>query len=160
MAKAFMAYPELRSPFAKQPIHSQGHSTVIYQGKSITLSQTGDSNDLLIRPEDLENVNGFKIKPEGACFETLCIPLSDNLLVNLAGQQWFNLTDFADLLGQAYVADHDSRVWSFAEIPAKRENLLINAMVPNIEVMDRQGNVVALADLKGKKALIVTWSSW
>ena len=25
---------------------------------------------------------------------------------------------------------------------------------------DRKGNVFRLADLKGKKALIVTWSSW
>jgi cytochrome oxidase Cu insertion factor (SCO1/SenC/PrrC family) len=58
------------------------------------------------------------------------------------------------------VADHEARVWSFAEIPAKRESLLVDAMAPEFEITDRQGKVIRLADLKGKKALIVTWSSW
>ena len=75
-------------------------------------------------------------------------------------KRWFDLTAFADLLDQPYVADSQARVWSFAEIPAKRDHALLNAKAPDIEVTDRQGNVIRLADLKGKKALIVTWSSW
>jgi peroxiredoxin len=51
-------------------------------------------------------------------------------------------------------------VWSFAEMPVKRESMMVDAMAPDVDVTDRQGNVVRLADLKGKKALIVTWSSW
>ena len=90
----------------------------------------------------------------------MCIPLNDQLLVTQDGQDWFSLTAFADLLEQPYVADVDSRVWSFAEIPAKRSNMLVDGSAPNFEVTDRKGNVVCLADLKGKKALIVTWSSW
>ena len=38
--------------------------------------------------------------------------------------------------------------------------MMIDAMAPDFEVKDRQGKVVRMADLKGKKALIVTWSSW
>ena len=58
------------------------------------------------------------------------------------------------------MADTEAGVWSFAEIPAKRESLLVDAMAPDFEITDRQGNVIRRADLKGKKALIVTWSSW
>jgi hypothetical protein len=105
-------------------------------------------------------VNGFELKPEGVCFKDICIPMNDGLLVEQDGRQWFDLSAFADLLGQPYVADRESRVWSFAEIPAKREGMLVNAMAPEFEVTDRQGKVVRLADFKGKKALIVTWSSW
>mgnify|MGYP001386003655 FL=1 len=86
--------------------------------------------------------------------------MGDQLLVDLDGQQWFDLAAFADSLGQPYVVDFEVNVWSFAEIPAKRENTLVNAMAPDIELADRSGNVFRLADLKGKKALIVTWSSW
>ena len=64
------------------------------------------------------------------------------------------------MVGQPYVADKQANVWSFAEIPAKRESTLLNAQAPDFEVTDRQGNVIRMADLKGKKALIVTWSSW
>jgi len=160
MAEAFMAYPELRHPFEETPIHPEGSTTVLYQGKVITLTETGGGDSLLINPDDLSRINGFEVKPEGACYAELCIPLNDSLLVTKAGKQWFNLSAFADLLDQPYVVDVDAGVWSFAEIPAKRQNMMVDAMAPDFEVTDRSGNVVRLADLKGKKALIVTWSSW
>jgi hypothetical protein len=160
MARAFGAFPEFRHPFEATPIHPEGSTTVLYQGKAVTLSDTGNGEGLLIRPEDLSRVNGFELKPEGACFKDMCIPMNDDLLVEQDGRQWFDLTAFADLLEQPYVADRESRVWSFAEIPAKRESMLVDAMAPEFEVIDRQGKVVRLADFKGKKALIVTWSSW
>ncbi len=160
MAKAMMANPELRNPFAATPVHPPGSSTVLYQGKKQVLSETGSGDSLLIRPEDLPAINGFELKPEGACYKEICIPLTDELLVTQDSRQWFNLSAFADLVGQPWVADTQARVWSFAEMPAKRENTMVNAMAPEFEVTDRQGNVVRMADLKGKKALIVTWSSW
>lgn len=160
MAKAMMAYPELRNPFEETAIHPEGSTTVLYQGKSVTLQRTGGGDGLLIDPADLHRINGFELKPQGACYEDMCIPLNDELLTEHDGAQWFNLTAFADLLGQPYVADTDHQVWSFAEIPAKRESMMVDAMAPDLEITDRQGNVLNLADLKGKKALIVTWSSW
>jgi hypothetical protein len=63
-------------------------------------------------------------------------------------------------MGQAHVADVDARVWSFAEMPATRDNTLLNAMAPALEVVDRKGEVIRLADYRGRKVLIVTWSSW
>ena len=158
--KNMMAFPELRHPFEVSPIHAAGEATVLYQGRRVTVKEGGDGDALLIEPEMLEQINGFSVKPEGACYEDLCIPLNDRLLVEEDGRQWLDLTAFAEMIEQPYVADTDARVWSFAEIPAKREHRLLNALVPDIEVTDRQGNVIRLADLKGKKALIVTWSSW
>lgn len=160
MAEAFMAYPELRYPFEPSPIHPEGSTTVLYQGNTVTLDVTGPGDRLLVKPDDLERVNGFALKPEGACFRDMCVPINNNLLIEADGERWFDVTAFADLLDQPYVADIENRVWSFAEIPAKRESTMVDAMVPDIEVKDREGNVIRLADLKGKKALIVTWSSW
>ena len=160
MAQAFMAYPELRHPFEETPIHPEGSTTVLYQGKTVTLDQTSNGDGLLISPDDLPRVNGFVMKPQGACYADMCIPMSDNLLVEQDGKQWFELTAFADLLDQPYVADTDTDVWSFAEIPAKRERMMVDAMAPDFKVTDREGQVIRMADLKGKKALIVTWSSW
>ena len=162
MADALMAYPDLRHPFEEQPIHSEGSATVLYQGRTLTLSETGDGDGdgLLIRPDDLPRVNGFELKPEGACYAELCVPMNEHLLVEQGGRQWFDLAAFADLIGQAYVADKDARVWSFAEIPTKRDSMLVDAMAPEFEVADREGKVIRMTDLKGKKVLIVTWSSW
>ena len=164
MAAAFMAYPELRHPFETTSIHAEGSTSVLYQGRQITLTETGtgpDSNQsLLINPEDLKRINGFELKTEGACYADMCVPLTSKLQVTQAGQQWFDLTAFADLLEQPYVFDAESNVWSFAEIPAKRDNMMVNGMAPDFEIPDRLGNVIRMTDFKGKKALIVTWSSW
>jgi hypothetical protein len=160
MAEAFMAYPELRYPFEETQIHPTDSTTVLYQGKVIVLGETGDGDGLLISPADLTRVNGFEVKPEGACYKDMCIPMNDKLLINRDGRQWFSLTAFADLLGQPYVADQEANVWSFAEIPAKRESMQVDAMAPEFEITDRKGEVIRMSDFKGKKALIVTWSSW
>lgn len=160
MAETMMAFPELRHPYDASPIHPAGSETVLYQGNTITLTVTGSGEDLLVSPKDLTRINGFVLKPEGACFGDLYIPLNDSLLVEQDNQSWFDLTTFANLLEQPYVVDTEARIWSFAEMPAKRESMVVDAMAPNFEVIDRQGNVIRMADFKGKKALIVTWSSW
>lgn len=160
MAETMMAFPELRHPFEESAIHPEGSTTVLYQGNTITLGETGKGGGLLVSAEDLARVNGFALKPEGACYEELCIPVNADLVIEQDGKTWFDLAAFADLLGQPYVADRDANAWSFAEIPAKRESMMVDGLAPNFEVKDRQGNVVRMADLKGKKALIVTWSSW
>lgn len=157
---AFMARPDLRHPFEEKPIHDAGSATVLYQGKSVTLATLGPGDGLLIQPADLERVNGFAVKPEGACYESLCIPLTGDLLVEAGGQEWLDLEAFAAHVGQPFVKDEAARVWSFAEIPAQRDSTMLNAQVPDIEIKDRKGNLIRFADLKGKKALIVTWSSW
>jgi len=160
MAKAMMANPDLRHPFEKQQIHRDGSATVLYQGRTTTIARIGKGQGLLIDPADLPKINGFTLKPEGACYGDMCIPIGDSLLVEQDGVQWFDLTAFADFLGQDYVGDTQSQVWSFAELPARRESMMVDAMAPDFEVTDRGGQVVNMADLKGKKALIVTWSSW
>jgi hypothetical protein len=160
MARNFMAFPELRHPFEATPIHPPGSATVLYQGRTIMLAEVGAGDHLLIRAEDLTRINGFELKPEGACYGAVCIPLREELQVTQGGVEWFDLTAFADLLGQPYVADTEARVWSFAEMPARREATMVDAMAPEFEVRDREGKVVRLADFRGRKALIVTWSSW
>lgn len=160
MAETFMAYPELRHPFGETQISPNGSATVLYQGRTITLNETKNDTDLLINPNDLKRVNGFELKPEGACYGEICVPLSDQILQTVNGEKLFNLTAFSRLLDQPYVRDLGTAVWSFSEIPVKRKNMMVDAMAPDFSVTDRRGQVINMSDLKGKKALIVTWSSW
>jgi hypothetical protein len=160
MARNMMAYPELRHPFEPTPLHPEGARTVLYQGRRIQLDHVGPGSGLLVSPADLTRLNGFEVKPQGACFEELCIPLNDTVLKQQADATWIDLEAFANLLEQPFVADREAGVWSFGEIPHKRSRTLDNAQAPELEVTDRAGQVWRLADLKGKKALIVTWSSW
>lgn len=142
-----------------------GPATVLYNGQTTTVEQTlEDPTDLWVAPADLPRVNGFELKPEGACLDAICVPVKQtedsDLFVTRTGQSWFNVTGLARKLGQVYVYDAESGVWSFGTIPAEQSSYLQSAHAPDFELKDRKGNTVRLSDFRGKKVLIQTWASW
>lgn len=89
--------------------------TVLYNDQVISVERTlADPNDLWVVPADLPRVNGFELKPEGACLAELCVPVlqdrDSEMFVTRSNQGWFNVTALARRLEQAYTADHDHRV--------------------------------------------------
>ena len=142
-----------------------GTTTVLFNDRVVEIEETlADPNDLWVAPEDLTRITGFVLKPEGACLDEICILVDqskDNaMMVTRQGRPWFNVTELARKLGQAYVGDHETNLWSFGEIPATRTAFLDGAIAPDFALKDRQGKTVHLSDFRGKKVLIVTWASW
>ncbi len=132
-------------------------TTVLYGERSTTVEKIQpDPRNLWVRKADLPRINDFEVKPQGACRNDLCIPLSKDLTHG----EFFNLTGFARKLGQAVVADPDTRVWSFGEIPVLRGAFVSSRIAPDFAVPDRAGKIVHLNDFRGKKVLVVTWASW
>ena len=162
MAKAIMAHPDLRHPFDKVEVTTGEGATVLYNNKTTVVLRVLKEPGLWVSPEDLTSINDFVLKPEGACLDDLCIPIKQgsDLLKTIDGEQWFNLSAFADFISQSYVMDEATNTWSFGEIPAKRQTMMTEAQAPDFEIFDRQGKVIRMSDFKGKKALIITWSSW
>lgn len=140
-------------------------SVALYQGRTVDIAETlQDPTDLWVAPATLESINDFVLKPEGACWEELCVPVDqaedNDLFVTREERGWFNVSELARRLQQSVVHDADHSVWSFGEIPATRQSYLQSAVAPDFELTDRQGNSVRLSDLRGKKVVIVTWASW
>ena len=132
-------------------------ATLLYDGRAIVLSRAAADGDALwIQKADLPAVNGFELKPQGACREEICIPIPRPMM---RGNE-FNLTAFAQRVGQRVVADPAQRVWSFGEIPVVRGAFLESRMAPDFSVPDRKGKPVRLSQFRGKKVLVVTWASW
>ena len=132
-------------------------ATVLYDGRAIGLSRvTAGADALWIQKMDLPSINGFELKPQGACRDEICIPIPRPMM---RGNQ-FNLTAFAQRIGQRVVADSDARVWSFGEIPVVRGAFLESRIAPEFSVPDRKGRPVKLSQFRGKKVLVVTWASW
>jgi hypothetical protein len=130
-------------------------ATVLYGDRAVPLDKIQpDGGDLWVRKADLARINGFEVKPQGACRDELCIPIPKDM----QHKEWFNLSGFARKTGEAVVAD--SGVWSFGEIPVLRGNFLTARVAPDFSVPDRKGRPVHLSDFHGKKVLIVTWASW
>ena len=132
-------------------------TTLLYDGRAILVSRASvDGDSLWIQAADLPGINGFELKPQGACREDICIPIPRQMM---RGAQ-FNLTAFAQRIGQRVVADPAMRVWSFGEIPVVRGAFLESRIAPEFAVPDRKGRTVRLSQFRGKKVLVVTWASW
>ena len=51
----------------------------LYQGRTTEIAETlPDPTDLWVTAADLESVNGFVLKPEGACLDDLCVPVKQD----------------------------------------------------------------------------------
>ena len=131
-------------------------ATVLYSDRTVALDRVQpDPNDLWVRKSDLKKINDFEVKPQGACREDLCIPISKDLQRG----EWFNLSGFARKTGESVIKD-DSGVYSFGEIPLVRGAFYSTRVAPDFAVPDRKGRVVHLSDFRGKKVLVITWASW
>lgn len=143
------------------PLEPPNAATILYDDQSTVLDRIladpKNSKDVLwVRQTDLPRINGFELKPQGACRADLCIPVTKDMIRG----EYFNLSGFARKVGQAIVADSDARVWSFGEIPAVQSGFLTSRIAPNFAVPDRKGRLVHLSDFRGKKVLVITWASW
>lgn len=123
-----------------------------------------DGDELWVTPADLTRINGFVLKPEGACLPELCIPVSrrpeDRFLRTEQGQEYISLAKLSAKLDQAVVVDREHRVWSFGPLSISGAGALDSGLAPEFTLPDRQGRPVRLSSFRGKKVLLLSWASW
>lgn len=144
--------------FAKATLNAQAGATILYDSRAVALARVDvdASGALWVQKKDLPRINGFEIKPQGACRADICIPIPRGMMRG----DTFNLTAFAQRAGQKFIADPAARVWSFGEIPVMQGAYVESRSAPDVEVPDRKGRPVRLSQFRGKKVLLVTWASW
>lgn len=135
-------------------------ATVLYQDRAVALDKIGRNprsakDALWVRKSDLPRINGFEVKPQGACRADICIPIPKDMKRG----DYFNVTAFANQIGQSVVSEPESHVWSFGEIQALGGGLATR-IAPDFTVPDRAGRPVHLYGFRGRKVLVVTWASW
>src|SRR5215831_13053090 len=105
-------------------------ATVLFEDRATPLATVRrdprDPSSLWISKRDLPRVNGFEVKPQGACRADVCVPIPKTMLRG----DWFDLTAFARKAREAVVADVDAGVWSFGEIQALRGSFLTSREAP------------------------------
>jgi hypothetical protein len=160
MKRRDFLYTISAAPFATATLNAQSArgGTILYDSRAVSLARVDvdASGALWVQKNDLLRINGFEIKPQGACRADICIPIPGGMMRG----DTFNLTAFAQRVGQKFIADPAARVWSFGEIPVVQGAYLDSRIAPDVEVPDRKGRPVRLSQFRGKKVLLVTWASW
>ena len=139
--------------------------TIVYDGIATEVSVTaGAADGLWITTADLTRATQFVIKPQGVCRDELCFPLPKNRKSEFISRKgdttWFNLSAFANLIKQTYVADQKNGIWYFGSRAAEQNQYLTSLAAPNFTLPDLNGKLHSLSDFRGKKVLLVTWASW
>jgi hypothetical protein len=140
------------------------HATIVYDDVATDLSSAReDTSQLWISTVDLKRATRFELKPQGVCRDELCFPLpkarQQEFLHKEAGQSWFNLTAFAQLVHQPVAHDAALSTWYFG-LRSDQRQVLSALQAPDFTLPDLHGKPHRLSDFRGKKVLLVTWASW
>jgi hypothetical protein len=120
--------------------------------------------DLWLAPADLLKATQYELKPEGVCKAERCIPIpkgrEKEFTATADGKTWFNLSEFARLLGLPAAHDAKNAVWYFDTRSEDQDGYLKSLMAPDFKLPDVDGKLHSLSDFRGKKVLLITWASW
>jgi hypothetical protein len=139
-------------------------ATIVYDDIATDVtSAREDAGQLWITTLDLKRATRFEVKPQGVCRDELCFPLpkakQDAFIHKDAGQTWFNMTAFAQLVHQPVAHDAALATWYFG-LRADQRQQLSSLQAPDFALPDLKGKLHRLSDFRGKKILLVTWASW
>ena len=110
--------------------------------------------ELTTTAADLAARTGWTAKPEGLCKGPMCVPLPGGTTDPL------DLEVVASRLGMPVLHDADHGVWALGPATVSGK-ALDSAEVPEIELPDLDGNLVALSSFRGKKKVVAfAWASW
>jgi peroxiredoxin len=137
--------------------------TVLAREETIEIDRAlVDDQQLLVPAEYVQAITGFELKPQGLCAGDACIPIPSDAawLVKRDGSTYFDVTDCARKLDQAFAVDVEQHVWCFTPIPRSQTQPLLTGRAPDFSLPNREGKLVRLSDCRGKKVLLLTWASW
>ena len=109
---------------------------------------------LAMTPEELHEQTGWELKPEGACRDDRCVPLSAEVVSDGS----VDVTAFAEQLGMPIAHDETHSLWSLG--PESGGRVLASATFPHLVLSDFDGNLFDFESLRGRKTLLVAWASY
>lgn len=132
--------------------------TFIQGEQTSALDATLEDGSARLAPADLAACTGWELKPEGLCRGAICIPgaLTPGLVVG--GR--IDLAAFAAATGNLLVVDTHQRIAAVGPGSAERGRAMRSLQAPDFRAPTVQGEELELADLRGRKKLLVAFASW
>jgi hypothetical protein len=106
--------------------------------------------------DEFRDLTGWEIKPEGACRDERCVPLSENAT---AGDGRVDVTVVAERLGMPIAHDEQHGLWSVGPESGGRR-VLDSVEMPDVVLPDFDGGAFDVATLRGRKVALIAWASW
>lgn len=108
-----------------------------------------------VSPADFADRTGWEPKPQGLCRGEVCVPAPGSL----RDDGTLDVEVAAARLGMPVVHDAQHGVWSIGPATATGK-ALATAVAADPELVTRDGSPFRLSSLRGRKVLLVAWSSY
>ncbi len=126
------------------------------------LNATVDSTGVFVRPEDVGETLGWKLRDEGLCRGDVCIPVRDRsaLVKDIDGELGIDLAELATILDRPLALDVEEGCAALGTAAGIRAHRMESLEAPDFELPDLLGRTHRLSDHRGKKVLLIAHASW
>jgi len=123
-----------------------------------TVDADVDGTRVLVEADVLPIAIGWELKPEGLCHGDVCVPVRNREQL-LAGDA-LDLAAVAGALSRPIVIDADTRVAAMGLPSEERRRALRDHVAPPFTLPDLNGRMHSLEEWRGRKRLLIAFSSW
>jgi hypothetical protein len=135
-------------------------TTIMTLTGAIEVDAAAEGDDLWMTADDLRQVTGYELKPEGFCLDEVCVPVPRGQESEFVRGSEVNLGAFWRQLDAAIVHDEGGASWSIGEPPTERALRVDSLVAPDFTLPDAAGRPHSLSDYRGRKVLLAAWASW
>lgn len=132
--------------------------TLIDDGQSHSLSAEISGERVRISSADAKRALGYELKPEGLCKGAACFPVRDRAA--LVSGAALDLGELARVTGRPLALDVAERAGALGVAAEDQIAALRGLEAPDFALPDFSGNVHRLSGYRGKKVLLIAYSSW
>jgi len=132
--------------------------TLIDDGQAHALAAEVSGARVGISAADAKRALGYELKPEGLCKGDACFPVRDRAAL-VAGDA-LDLGELARVTGRPLALDAAERAGALGVAVEDRLAALRGPEAPDFALPDFSGNVHRLSGYRGKKVLLIAYSSW
>jgi hypothetical protein len=132
--------------------------TLIDDGHAHTLQADVAGERVRISANDAKRALGYELKPEGLCKGAACFPVRDRAALAAGGA--LDLGELARVTGRPLALDAAERAGALGVAVEDQLASLRGLEAPDFALPDFSGNVHRLSGYRGKKVLLIAYSSW
>jgi hypothetical protein len=106
-------------------------------------------------PEEFTASAGWELTPQGACQKDICVPLRRDVR---RADGTIDVETFAAEMSMPLVSDEKYSLWALG--PRAGGKVIEDDQVPDVVLEGFDGHRYDLANLRGRKTLLLAWASW